>query len=451
MKGAVHFIAIGGIGMSALAKILLEMGCRVTGSDVRDSKIIADLRRAGAEIAIEHRAENIPPDCAEVVYSSAIRKDNPEMLAAQALKIPITHRGRLLSRLFNGKNGIAVAGSHGKTTTSAMLAQILVEAGKDPNIVLGGILPLIGSNSQKGKSDIWVVEADESDGSFLLLEPAHTIITNIEPEHMEHYGSIPQLERAFADFVKKSGEAIVCLDNPLAAVVAEKSECRTYALDAPVADLKAKYITFSGLSSESSVYFKGEKVARMHLNVPGRHNVSNALAALYGAYLYGVPFEEGVVYLEHFRGAGRRFEILYQNNDMIIVDDYAHHPTEVEETIKAAKGCGFKRVIAVFQPHRYSRVRDLYDVFGKSFAVADEVIIDEIYSAWEDPCEGITSQMIVDQIRKNGGNPLYLPGKDRIVAHVREMLSPGDLVLMMGAGDIRKTAEALCDSLEGKG
>lgn len=449
MKGAVHFIAIGGIGMSALAKILLEMGCRVTGSDVRESEILDNLRKAGAEITIGHRADNVPADCAEVIYSSAIRKDNPEILTAQQRNIPITHRGRLLARLFNAQNGIAVAGSHGKTTTSAMLAQILTEAGKDPTIVLGGVLPLIGSNAKKG-GGIWAVEADESDGSFLFLAPKHTIITNIEPEHMEHYGSIPQLEEAFADFVKKSGEAVICLDNPLSARLAASCACMTYAVDAPVADLKAKYVSFSGLSSECSVYYQGEKVTRLHLNVPGRHNVANGLAALYGAYLLGVPFAEGAQYLEHFTGAGRRFEILYQNKDMMVVDDYAHHPTEVTETIKAAKNSGYKRVIAVFQPHRYSRVRDLYEIFGASFGDADEVIIDEIYSAWETPCADISSQLIVDEIRKHGGNPLYLQGKEAIISHLLAGMKPGDLVLMMGAGDIRKTAEALSADLEEK-
>ncbi len=418
---------------------------------MKESAIIADLREGGAEIAIGHREENIPADCAEVVYSSAIRKDNPEMLAAKARSIPITHRGRLLARLFNGQNGVAVAGSHGKTTTAAMLAQIMEKAHREPNIVLGGMLPLIGGNAQRGQSDIWVVEADESDGSFLLLEPRHTVITNIEPEHMEHYGSVPQLERAFADFVKKSGQAIVCLDNPLTAALAKNhgGHCLTYALDAPVADLKAKYITHSGLFTEAMVYHRGEKAAKLRLRVPGRHNVANALAALYGAFLLGIPFQEAAGYLEDFDGVGRRFEILYQDKDMLVVDDYAHHPTEVEATIAAAKATGAKRVIAVFQPHRYSRVRNLYAVFGKSFHQADIVIVDEIYSAWEDPLAGITSELIVEEIKKNGGDPLYLKGETAICRQLEEMAQPGDLFLLMGAGDIRQTALALRDRLGG--
>ena len=451
-KGAVHFIAIGGIGMSALAKILLSMGYDVSGSDVQDSKVIEDLRKLGATIQIGHDGANVPEHCGEIVYSSAIKEDNPEMVRGRELGIPIVHRGELLARLFNGGRGLAVAGAHGKTTTSAMLALIYYLEKMEPNIVLGGILPLISSNAARGDSDIWVVEADESDGSFLKLHPLRTIITNIEPEHMNYYHTEENLENSFYRFASQSKELILCLDDRRTRELAEKLDGKfhSYGLEHRAVDLTVRNIRMKGLTSDAEVYFKGEKVVDLHLRVPGIHNIANALAALYAAYLGGIPFAHAASHLSIFNGTGRRFEVLYDKDDIVIVDDYAHHPTEVRATIKAAKDSGFQRVIAVFQPHRFSRVKELYKEFGASFHDADVIIIDDIYSAWEERIEGVSSQLIVDEIAKHGREALHFDDNEKLIAYLLENKKPGDILLLMGAGNIRRTSEKLRDILLGE-
>lgn len=450
-KGAVHFIAIGGIGMSALAKILLSMGYDVSGSDMKESAVTDALKAQGATVHIGHAAANVPEHCGEIVYSSAIREDNPEMIRGRELGIPMIHRGELLARLFNSGRGLAVAGAHGKTTTSAMLALIYEMEGLEPNIVLGGILPAIDSNAKKGDSDIWVAEADESDGSFLKLYPHRTIITNIEPEHMNYYRTEENLENSFYRFAAQSDDLILCLDDRRTRELAERLKgYHSYGLEHRAVDLTVKNVRHDGLTSDAEVYYLGKKVADLHLNVPGLHNISNALAALLAAYLGGIPFEHAVKHLSTFRGTGRRFEILYNKNDIVIVDDYAHHPTEVKATIRAAKDGGYQRVVAVFQPHRYSRVQELYKEFGKCFGDADVVIIDDIYSAWEDAIPGISSQLIVDEIRKNGVEPLYFGDKAKLLDYLEKEKKPGDIILLMGAGNIRQTSEQLCAMLEEK-
>lgn len=450
-KGAVHFIAIGGIGMSALAKILLSMGYDVSGSDMKESAVTDALKAQGATVHIGHAAANVPEHCGEIVYSSAIREDNPEMIRGRELGIPMIHRGELLARLFNSGRGLAVAGAHGKTTTSAMLALIYEMEGLEPNIVLGGILPAIDSNAKKGDSDIWVAEADESDGSFLKLYPHRTIITNIEPEHMNYYRTEENLENSFYRFAAQSDDLILCLDDRRTRELAERLKgYHSYGLEHRAVDLTVKNVRHDGLTSDAEVYYLGKKVADLHLNVPGLHNISNALAALLAAYLGGIPFEHAAKHLSTFRGTGRRFEILYHKNDIVIVDDYAHHPTEVKATIRAAKDGGYQRVVAVFQPHRYSRVQELYKEFGKCFGDADVVIIDDIYSAWEDAIPGISSELIVDEIRKNGVEPLYFGDKAKLLDYLEKEKKPGDIILLMGAGNIRQTSEQLCAMLEEK-
>ena len=451
-KGSVHFIAIGGIGMSALAKILLSMGYEVSGSDVQESAVVQALRGLGARIHIGHAAENVPENCGEIIYSTAIREDNPEVIRGREMGIPIVHRGELLARLFNSGRGLAVAGAHGKTTTSAMLALIYHLEQREPNIVLGGILPAIGSNALKGDSDIWVVEADESDGSFLKLNPHRTIVTNIEPEHMNYYKSEENLENAFYRFAEQSEDLILCLDDRRTRELAEKLDGKfhSYGLEHRAVDLTVKNIRQQGLSTSAEVYYMGEKVADLHLRVPGLHNISNALAAMYAAYLGGIPFANAAKALNEFTGTGRRFEILYDKDEVVIVDDYAHHPTEVKATIRAAKGGGFKRVVAVFQPHRYSRVLELYKEFGESFGDADVIIIDDIYSAWEDVIPDVTSELIVKEIEKQGLKPLYFGDKDKMVDYLFRETKAGDILLMMGAGNIRKTSEELRDRFLGE-
>ncbi len=452
-KKKVHFIAIGGIGMSALAKILLEQGYAVSGSDEKKSAVTDRLTSLGAVIHIGHHGTNVPEDCDEIIFSSAIREDNPEIVRAKELGIKLTHRGDLLARLFNAGKGIAVAGAHGKTTTSGMVAHIFEKCGKDPSIAIGGILPLIASNAKKGEGDLWAVEADESDGSFLNLKPNLAVITNIEPEHLQHYGSETNLTTAFYDFCSQSNDVILCLDDRRTRDLSEHypKAFYSYGLTGEDVELTAKNIRHSGRSGEAEVWFKGKKVADLKLEIPGDHNISNALAALYCAYLQGISFADAAASLASFGGMGRRFEVLYDEDDLVVVDDYAHHPTEVQATIKAAKDCGYQRVIAVFQPHRYSRVRELYKEFGESFYEADIVVIDEIYSAWEDVIEGISSQMIVDELVKNGVKPFYLRDKKDIIAFLLKEKQPGDIILLMGAGDIRGLTEEFCRILtEGK-
>ncbi len=454
-KEVVHFIAIGGIGMSALARVLLSMGYQVSGSDVKPSYLVDKLQEQGATIYMGHDAHNVPDNCGEIIYSSAIAEDNPELLRGKELGIPITHRGELLARLFNSNKGLAVAGAHGKTTTSGMLGQILHKVDFHPNIVLGGILPVIGSNAIKDESDLWVVEADESDRSFLKLEPYLTIVTNIEPEHMEHYEDSPEvLKRAFSDFCNSSEEIIVCLDNQMVNDILPsfKHDYHTYGLEHKAVDLTARDIVADALTTTSKVYFKGEFVGELYLSVPGRHNVANALGAIYGAYLVGVPFKDSIAALADFSGTGRRFDVLLQDDEhhIMVVDDYAHHPTEVRATIAAAKSCGYKRVLAVFQPHRYSRVKELYKEFGCSFGEADVTVIDEIYSAWEERIPDISSQLIVDEIRAKGLEPVYCHSSEAILDYLKNQVRNDDLVLMMGAGDIYKTTEKFCKYLKGE-
>lgn len=448
-KEAVHFIAIGGIGMSALATIMLAMGYRVSGSDIRETWITKDLRKKGAHITIGHRAANIPIDCNEVIYSSAIKKDNVELLTAQERGLSIVHRGELLARLFNRGHGLAVAGAHGKTTTSAMIALIYRQMGCSPNILLGGVLPQIDGNAEKGHSDIWVVEADESDGSFLKLRPTLTVITNIEPEHMEYYGTLHHLQQAFAAFTDSSRQTVLCFDDPQTKALAATTTATVYSYgtEDSTADLTVKDIVCENLGTRCTVLYHGEKVAELRLNIPGVHNIKNALAAMYTAYLGGISFDDSARQLASYVGTGRRFEILYRNHDMVLIDDYAHHPTEVASTIGAARDGSYQRIIAVFQPHRYSRVRDLYREFGASFDEADVIVIDDIYSAWEEPIEGVSAQLIVDEMKNRGLQPLYLSGREEILPWLQASCGPGDLVLMMGAGDIRKTAEAYRDFL----
>ncbi|MDO4542069.1 MAG: UDP-N-acetylmuramate--L-alanine ligase [Bacillota bacterium] len=451
-KESIHFIAIGGIGMSALARILLSMGYRVSGSDVKTSYLVEELRKQGADILIGHDAANVPEDCTEIIYSTAIAADNPELLKGREMGIPITHRGDLLARLFNGNRGLAVAGAHGKTTTSGMLGQILHKVDLRPNIVIGGILPLIGSNALKDDSDIWVVEADESDRSFLKLAPYLTVVTNIEPEHMEHYEDDPEvLKKAFSNFCNSSQEIIVCLDNKMVNEIMPSftGTCHTYGLDHKAVDLTARDIVSNALATTSKVYYKGEFVGELNLSVPGRHNVSNALGAIYAAYIIGVPFRSSMAALMDFSGTGRRFDVLFEDADrhIMVVDDYAHHPTEVAATIAAAKTCGYDRVLAVFQPHRYTRVKELYKEFGAVFGEADVVIMAEIYSAWEERLPEITSALIVDELKSHGVDPVYCHTDGDILAYLQENVGDGDLVLMMGAGDIYKTTEKFCEYL----
>lgn len=451
----VHFIGIGGYGMSAIARVMLEMGYRVSGSDVAAQELTEKLAAKGAKVFIGHQAANVQ-GADLVVYSTALSKDNVEMVAAEELNIPIIHRSQMLARLMNERKGIAVAGAHGKTTTSSMIALVMEHNRLDPTYIIGGEIMNIGSNAKAGKGDFVVAEADESDGSFLQYHPTLAIVTNIEADHLENYdGDFDKLKKAYVQFlsqVKNGGKAVICLDDPYLQELSAGLTCDavTYGIDGN-ADYVASDIHLGDRKVSFDVIRHGSLLGRMELSVPGRHNVYNALATLITCLEAGLSFRQVADAIKEFRGAKRRFQVLGEIGDILIIDDYAHHPTEIRATIQAAKATG-KRIISVFQPQRYTRTYFLLEQFSKAFDEADEVIITDIYSpAGEKQIEGINSQRLVEMIRENSNsNVKYVPTKEEVQAYLTEYVKQGDLVLTMGAGDIWKAAAGLAKTLENR-
>ncbi|MED4603314.1 UDP-N-acetylmuramate--L-alanine ligase [Paenibacillus validus] len=449
----IHFIGIGGYGMSAIAKVMLEMGYQVSGSDLAQAELTEKLAAKGAQVFIGHEAQNVK-GADVVVYSTALSKDNVEMLAAEELNIPILHRSQMLAQLMNAKKGIAVAGAHGKTTTSSMIALVLEQCGQDPTFIIGGEILNVGSNAKAGKGDYVVAEADESDGSFLQYQPLIALVNNIEADHLENYdGDFENLKKAYAQFlsqVKPQGKAVICKDDPylLEMMPNIQSEVITYGIDSE-ADVVARNIDLGDRKVSFDVVRGGRTLGTIRLSVPGKHNVYNALATLITCMEAGLSFEQVAEAIPSFRGAKRRFQVLGEVNDMLVIDDYAHHPTEIEATIQAAKATG-KRIVAVFQPQRYTRTYFLFEQFSRSFPEADEVIITDIYSpAGEKQIEGITSAKLVELIKQNSNrNVRYIPTKEEVQAYLSRAVQPGDLVLTMGAGDIWKAAAGLAKALE---
>lgn len=452
----VHFIGIGGYGMSAIARVLLEMGFRVTGSDVVRQELTEKLEAKGAKVFIGHDAKNVS-GADLVVYSGALPKDNVEMVAAAELNIPIIHRAQMLARLMNAKKGIAVAGAHGKTTTSSMIALVMEQSGADPTYIIGGEIMNIGSNAKAGKGEYVVAEADESDGSFLQYHPTLAVVTNIEADHLENYdGDFGKLKNAYSVFlrqIKPGGKAIVCLDDAYLRELLPgvPVETVTYGIDSPDADFRAEDITLGDRKSSFTVTRGGKTLGRLQLSIPGRHNVLNALATLIVSLEAGLTFDQVAAAIKEFRGAKRRFQVLCETDRILVIDDYAHHPTEIRATIQAAKATG-KRIIAVFQPQRYTRTFFLLEAFSKAFHDADEVILTDIYSpTGEKRIEGVSSQKLADMIRKNSNERVtYIPDQQETLQHLINIVRPGDLVLTMGAGDIWKTAHALARHLESR-
>ncbi len=439
--------------MSAIAKVMLEMGYQVSGSDLAQAELTEKLAAKGAQVFIGHEAQNVK-GADVVVYSTALSKDNVEMLAAEELNIPILHRSQMLAQLMNAKKGIAVAGAHGKTTTSSMIALVLEQCGQDPTFIIGGEILNVGSNAKAGKGDYVVAEADESDGSFLQYQPLIALVNNIEADHLENYdGDFENLKKAYAQFlsqVKPQGKAVICKDDPylLEMMPNIQSEVITYGIDSE-ADVVARNIDLGDRKVSFDVVRGGRTLGTIRLSVPGKHNVYNALATLITCMEAGLSFEQVAEAIPSFRGAKRRFQVLGEVNDMLVIDDYAHHPTEIEATIQAAKATG-KRIVAVFQPQRYTRTYFLFEQFSRSFPEADEVIITDIYSpAGEKQIEGITSAKLVELIKQNSNrNVRYIPSKEEVQAYLSRAVQPGDLVLTMGAGDIWKAAAGLAKALE---
>lgn len=451
----VHFIGIGGYGMSAIARAMLEMGYTVTGSDVASQELTEKLAAKGAKIYIGHTPEHIA-GADIVVYSTALSRDNVERVAAEELNIPTLHRSQMLARLLNERKGIAVAGAHGKTTTSSMIALVMERCNVDPTYIIGGEITNLGTNAKAGKSEFVVAEADESDGSFLQYHPWQGIVTNIEADHLENYdGDFNRLKSAYVQFlsqIRPDGAAIVCADDQNIREMLPQLQTRviTYGVEHE-ADYMATDIQLGDRRLSFTMSRKGTALGTIELSVPGKHNMYNAMATVISCLEAGIPFDQIAATIVEFHGAKRRFQVLGESNDILIIDDYAHHPTEIEATISAARATG-KRIIAVFQPQRYSRTFFLLDAFSRAFSEASEVIITDIYSpAGEKQIEGVHSSKLVDLIVQNSNaNAIYLPTKEAVIEELKDRLQPGDLVLTMGAGDIWKAGDALARHLRGQ-
>ncbi|AOK92940.1 UDP-N-acetylmuramate--L-alanine ligase [Paenibacillus polymyxa] len=451
----VHFIGIGGYGMSAIARVMLEMGYTVTGSDVASQELTEKLAAKGAKIYIGHTPEHIA-GADIVVYSTALSRDNVERVAAEELNIPTLHRSQMLARLLNERKGIAVAGAHGKTTTSSMIALVMERCNVDPTYIIGGEITNLGTNAKAGKSEFVVAEADESDGSFLQYHPWQGIVTNIEADHLENYdGDFNRLKSAYVQFlsqIRPDGAAIVCADDQNIREMLPQLQTRviTYGVQHE-ADYMATDIQLGDRRLSFTMSRKGTALGTIELSVPGKHNMYNAMATVISCLEAGIPFDQIAATIVEFHGAKRRFQVLGESNDILIIDDYAHHPTEIEATISAARATG-KRIIAVFQPQRYSRTFFLLDAFSRAFSEASEVIITDIYSpAGEKQIEGVHSSKLVDLIVQNSNaNAIYLPTKEAVIEELKDRLQPGDLVLTMGAGDIWKAGDALARHLRGQ-
>ena len=445
----IHFVGIGGIGMSGIAELLLNLGYRVTGSDLRLSDTTERLGRLGAEIRGEHAAANIPEDGHVVVVSSAVRPDNPEVIEAHRRKIPVIPRAEMLAELMRMKYGIAIAGTHGKTTTTSMVATLLATAGWDPTAVVGGKLNSLGSNAKLGSGDFLVAEADESDGSFLKLSPTVAVVTNIDAEHLDYYSGIGQIKETFLHFLNKVpfyGFDVLCVDHPNVQelIPALQKTYVTYGFS-PQADYRADGVSPEGMANRFRVVRRGEILGEVLLSAPGRHNVSNALAAVAVASELGIPFDKIREGLADYRGVHRRFQIKGEREGVTVVDDYGHHPAEIRATLSAAREVWpSRRIVVGFQPHRYSRTHALFQEFVSAFHDADLLFVFEVYPAGEAPIPGASGERLCEAIRDHGHKAVFFAGKaGEAAGRILPRLQPGDIFLTMGAGDVWKLAEGV--------
>jgi UDP-N-acetylmuramate--alanine ligase len=451
----VHFVGIGGYGMSAIARVMLDLGYRVSGSDVSSQDLTRKLSERGAKVYVGHAAKQVE-GADVVVYSSALSQDNVELEAARAKNIPVIHRSEMLARLMADRVGVAVTGAHGKTTTTSMIAYMMERCGLDPTFVIGGVVSNIGDNAKAGKGQYVVAEADESDGSFLHYYPQIAVVTNIEADHLEHYdGKFENLKKAYAQFVSQipsDGLLVMSGEDEHLKEIRGQVRCRvlTYGTT-PECDVQAVNIRLVDRGSVSDIYYRGSRLGTLHLSLPGQHNIMNAMAAIAVGMEAGLSFDEISKALAEFHGAKRRFQVISEANDILVIDDYAHHPTEISATIAAAKTTA-RRIVAVFQPQRYTRTYFLFDAFARAFQGADEVIIADIYSpAGERHIEGVSAERLAEQIRvQSNPNVRYLKTKDDVYDYLVRTLKPGDLVLTMGAGDIWQVAYRLGDTFSGR-
>jgi len=449
---AIHFIGIGGSGMSGLAEVLLTTGYRVSGSDLKTGEVTDRLVAMGGRVFHGHHERNVE-GADIVVYSSAVKADNPELRAAIGRGVPVIPRADMLAELMRMKYGIAIAGAHGKTTTTSMVGAVLLEGGLDPTIVVGGRVHALKTNARLGHGRFLVAEADESDGSFVRLTPAIGVITNLDQEHMDYYGTMAGLEAAFLEFAERApfyGLVVLCADDAGLSRLASRISRRmtTYGLDAGV--VRGADLELGPAGSRFTVTQAGRALGTIELPIVGRHNVLNALAAISVGLEVEIPFSQIAYALSKFQGVGRRFETRGEVGDVLVVDDYGHHPTEIRATLQAARQLGRKRVVVVFQPHRYSRTRALVKEFGAAFDAADQVLVTDIYPAGEAPIEGVTAELVVGAARSHGHrNVVYAGDLSRAEALLREMVRPHDLVLTLGAGDVSKLGDRLLNQMHG--
>ncbi len=448
----VHFIGIGGIGMSGIAEILLSQGFKITGSDLTKTEVTDRLESLGVKIYEGHSAENLT-EADVVVYSSAVTLDNPEVKAAIERKIPVIKRSEMLAECMRMKYGIGIAGTHGKTTTTSMVGLVLTEAGIDPTIIVGGKLSgLGGTNARLGKGDYIVVEADEFDRTFLKLAPVIAALTTLEKEHLDTYKDLDDIKSAFIEFANKVpffGFVVLCMDEPALQDIIPliNKKIFTYGLS-PQADIRAINITHDKNKTEFTVIYQGVELGRMKLNIPGLHNVKNSLVALTIAKEMGVDFKIVKKALESFNGVYRRFEIKH-DSEIMVIDDYGHHPTEINVTLDGIRRGWNRRLVAVFQPHLYSRTKDFYEEFGRSFLNSDIFICTDVYPAREKPIEGISGELISKAAKKFGHkNVFYEPDKTKVPDLLKKIYKKGDIIITLGAGDIWKFGEKFVEFLK---
>ncbi len=447
----IHFVGIGGIGMSGIAEVLLNLGYGVTGSDIKSTATVERLIRLGTHFTLGHRIENVSA-ADVVVISSAIREDNPEVIAAKSRNIPVIRRAEMLSELMRLKYGIAVAGSHGKTTTTSMIATVLAFGGFDPTIVVGGRVKSLGTNAHLGNGKFMVVEADESDGSFLMLSPVIAVVTNIDEEHLDHYRSIDRLEYAFCEFLNKVpfyGLAVICLDSERirSMIPTLKKRVITYGFSVE-SEFRAEEATVSGFRTDFKVLFKNSLLGNVGLNVPGRHNAQNALASFAVGMELGMSFEDVKEGLREFNGIDRRIQLKGEVNGVRIIDDYAHHPEEIRVTLDTIKESFSSRIISVFQPHRFSRTSILFDEFVRVLSDVDMLFLLDIYPAGEEPIEGVSSARLARAIKDKGNkNVFYVENADGVVDNLTSVIKPGDIVVTIGAGNVWMIGEQLLEEL----
>ena len=453
----IHFVGIGGIGMSGIAEVLLTLGYKVSGSDRRESSVTKRLASLGALIFIGHRGENVTGS-ETVVTSSAIARDNPEIEAARAQKIPVIPRAEMLAELMRLKYGIAIAGMHGKTTTTSMVAAVLAAGGLDPTVVVGGRVDAMGSNARLGKSQYLVAEADESDRSFLKLSPILSIVTNVDREHMDCYRDMDDVDQAFVEFMNRVpfyGAVIACTDNDRLATLLPRLERRviTYGTSEK-ADFRASVIDAAVKAAEGAprsrfaVENRGKTVGEFALHVPGHHNILNATAAVAAGIGLDVSADKISEALTQFRGVDRRFQLKGTAEGVAVVDDYGHHPTEIRATLAAARQCGYRKIHVIFQPHRYTRTRDLAEEFATAFRDADTLQILDIYAASEDPIPGITAESLVQRIRSGRSDVRYAASFQDAVNSAVRRAEGGDLVLTLGAGSVYQIGPMVLEELE---